>query len=121
MLLSSRSNWHCLVWDVTCPDMFAPSYAALTGETVGTVADRAEDLKKLKYQDIKLSPFCTYCNLRCFGGPSSFIYVRTGEHTKEETGESNAYFYLVQRLSVALQRWNERCQWWDCAMWLTVV
>ena len=28
------SNGHCLVWDVTCPDMFAPSYAALNGDSV---------------------------------------------------------------------------------------
>ena len=26
------SNEHCLVWDVTSSDMFAPSYAALIGE-----------------------------------------------------------------------------------------
>ena len=45
----------CLVWDVTCPGMFASSYAALIGRTVGTIADREEDLEKLKYQDNTIS------------------------------------------------------------------
>ena len=30
-------------------------YAALIGETVGTIADRAKDLKKLKYQNITVT------------------------------------------------------------------
>ena len=28
-------------------------------------------------------------------------------HIKEETGESNSYFYLIQSISVALQRGNK--------------
>ena len=40
---------------MTGPDMFAASYATLIGETVGTISDKVEDLKKLKYQDSTIS------------------------------------------------------------------
>ena len=40
--------WKCgqlLVWDATCPDIFAPSYSAIAGQQVGAVAQQAEDRK----------------------------------------------------------------------------
>ena len=75
--------------------MFAPSYAALIGETAGTIAYRVEDSKIQKYQDITISHYFY------------LLQLTLGRRIKKETGESNAYFYLIQRISVALQQGNE--------------
>ena len=90
--------------------MLVPSCAALIGETVCTAADRVEDLKKLKYQDIKISHHLVPIAIETSGvmgaKARSFLF-KLGRRIKEETGERNAYFYLFHRISVALQRGNE--------------
>ena len=69
------------MWDVTCPDTFAPLYAALIGEIVDTIADRAEDLEKLKYQDITISHHFILIAIETSGvlGAKTGSSVRTGE------------------------------------------
>ena len=44
-----------LVWDATCPDTLAPSYANLAAREVGAVADEAERKKKAKYAHLESS------------------------------------------------------------------
>ena len=47
--------WKCsqtLVWDTICPDTFAPSHVMLATSEAGTVANQAEDRKRLKYADV---------------------------------------------------------------------
>ena len=90
-----RSNVCCLVWDVTCPDMFTPSYAALIGGTVGTVADREKDFKKLKCQDIKLVTILYLLQLRLqvfWGAKARLFLLELRRCIKEDMGESNTYF-----------------------------
>ena len=38
-----------LVWDATCPDMFAPSYSALASTKAGMVAAQMEERKRSQY------------------------------------------------------------------------
>ena len=75
------------------------------GATVCTVADRADDLKKRKYQDITIShhfvPIAIETTVVFVSKARSFL-LELECRIKEETGESNAYFYLIQRISVAL-------------------
>ena len=48
-------NGKCLVWDVTCPDTFAPSYLSLSSREAGAVAIQAEERKKQKYSCLSSS------------------------------------------------------------------
>ena len=38
-----------LIWDATCPDIFAPSYSTFASTEAGLVAAKAEENKKAKY------------------------------------------------------------------------
>ena len=53
-----------MVWDVTCSDMFAGSYAAAASREPGAVAALAEERKVAKYAHLSsLHLFtCTCCN-----------------------------------------------------------
>ena len=74
-------------------------------------------MMKLKYKNITVTIlYLLQFRLRCFffggggggGGVAKLILflVELGRHIKEEAGESNAYFYCIQRISVALQQRN---------------
>ena len=69
-----------------------------------------KDLKKLKYQEITIShrfvPIAIETSDVLEAKAHSFL-LELGRRIKEETEESNAYFYLIQRISVALQQRND--------------
>ena len=50
---------HVLVWDVMCPDTYAPSHIGLDSNEVGLVAAQAEQLKNRKYAELLLSQYFT--------------------------------------------------------------
>ena len=78
--------------DVTCPDMFASSYAALIGGTIGTIAGRAGDLK-LKYQDSKISHHFVPIVIETssvLGTKASSFLLELGRCIKEKTGQERA-------------------------------
>ena len=84
-----------LVWDATCPDTLAPSYRDMASIRTGAVAATAEERKVAKY--IALGAI----------GPKSLAFIRDlGYRMQQRTGEERALTYLLQRLSVAIQRGN---------------
>ena len=92
--------WKCgqlLVWDATCPDTFAASYRTHATSEPGRVAALAEDRKVDKYRDLPRS------HLFC---PLSKIWREVGRRIAMETGEPRSTDFLLQRLSVAVQRGN---------------
>ena len=42
-----------LVWDVTCPDTYAPSHISVATRETGAVAAQAEQRKRLKYAELE--------------------------------------------------------------------
>ena len=48
----SLKGGRVLVWDVTCPDTFAPSHITLAKRETGAIADEAEWRKKQKYSSL---------------------------------------------------------------------
>ena len=98
-----------LVWDATVPDSLAHSYqsAALSGS--GAVAALAESKKVSKYAHLSPSYTFTPVAIELFGtmGPQSRSFVRSlGQRICLYTGDENAGSYLMQHLSVAVQRGN---------------
>ena len=92
-----------LVWDATCPDTFAPSHRDLVTRGAGAVADQAEERNKAKYAELATThhfvPLAVETTVL-------MIFLELGRRIKDESGEPLAYQYLLQRISVAVQRGN---------------
>ena len=104
--------WKCgrlLVWDVTCPDMYAPSYVAGATSEAGAVAVLAETKKKSKYSflDSGHSFLPVVCESSGVIGPLALAFLRElGSRLSQISGEPKSHQYLLQRVSVAVQRGN---------------
>ena len=104
--------WHSgclLVWDATCPDTLAPSYRAHATQESGKVAASAEERKCEKYQGLPPGHTFTPVAIETLGaiGPKSMVFLRElGRRIRAVTDEPKSADYLLQRISVAVQRGN---------------
>ena len=102
-------NGKPLVWDATCPDTLAPSYRDIATANAGAVAAKAEDGKVAKYLSLDPNHSFVPVAVETLGviGPKSMAFLKDLSHRiKQRTGEVKARSYLLQRLSVAVQRGN---------------
>jgi len=106
------ANGRCMVWDFTCPDTLAASHLNHAVVGPGSVANDAESHKSAKYQS--LSPM--YCftpvaveTLGALGDEASHFFRDIGQRIATVTGEPRSYQFLMQRLSVSVQRGNASC------------
>ena len=98
-----------LVWDATCIDTFAPSYAVSAATEAGAVAALAEERKILKYEHLNRNHSFVPVAVETSGvfGPKSMTFLRElGKRLLQVTGEESSLHYLLQRLSVMVQRGN---------------
>ena len=100
-----------LVWDGTVVDTLAPSYVdagSLTPLIVSAVT-RAEGHKVQKYADLAAEYFVSPLTFETLGGPgpqTKTLLVTVGQLLMEATGCSRAGEFLLQRLSLDVQRGN---------------
>ena len=94
------------MWDATCRDTLAPSHLSTAERGPGLVAAEAESQKWKKYSSLGAK----YCfvpiaceSLGVFGAET---FKDLGHRLHQTTGDSNSYQFLLQRLSVAIQRGN---------------
>ena len=111
------SSGRLLVWDATCPDTLAASYRGQATAEAGKVAAAAEDRKANKY--IHLDPAYLFIPLafETLGvfGPKTLAFVRElGRRISQETGEVRETSFLMQRLSIAVQRGNSAAVLGSC-------
>ena len=109
-------NGKPLVWDATCPDTLAPSYRDIATANAGAVAAKAEDGKVAKYLSLDPNHSFVPVAVETFKlgviGPKSMAFLKDLSHRiKQRTGEVKARSYLLQRLSVAVQRGNATSVW----------
>ena len=98
-----------LVWDATSPDTFAPSYSLSATSEAGAVAIGAESRKRSKYICLESIYSFTPVAIESSGGfgPQTLEFLKElGNRLSRVTGEVKSYIYLLQRLSVAVQRGN---------------
>ena len=98
-----------LVWDTTCPDTFVASYRSLATSEAGRVAALAEDRKAQKYAHLTPSYLFTPVAIESAGaiGPQSWAFLKElGRILRQETGGAKSASYLLEQLSVAVQRGN---------------
>ena len=104
--------WKCgrlLVWDATCPDTFAPSYSSHATLAAGEVAALAEERKCAKYNGLPVTHFFTPVAIETSGviGVKSVEFLKElGRRVRQQTGDEPAASFLLQRISVAVQRGN---------------
>ena len=109
MTLTPWSHGRCLVWDFTCPDTFAPSHLNTAVSSPGAVACEAEDRKRQKYAGLAASYCFIPIAVETMGalGEEAVDFIRDlGRRLAIVTGEKRATEFLLQRLSVAIQRGN---------------
>ena len=98
-----------LVWDATCPDTFAPSHLPSAAMSSGAVAQQAEQAKRAKYAHLDASHHFVPVAVETSGvlGPEALQLLRDlGHRLREATGEQRSYQFLLQRVSMAVQRGN---------------
>ena len=104
--------WRCgklLVWDATCPDTLAPSYSSHATLAAGEVAALAEERKVAKYNGLPVTHSFTPVAIETLGaiGPKSLVFLKElGWKARWQSGDERAASFLLQRLSVAVQRGN---------------
>ena len=109
LFLQAPQGPQLIAWDATYRDSFASSYRSSSTHSPGAVADLAEVSKCQKYQH--LPP--THCfkpvafeSLSAVGSRTLAFLKDIGRRIRLETGEPKATFYLLQRLSIAVQIGN---------------
>ena len=98
-----------LLWDYTCGDSLAPSYARQSSLEAGYVAKEAEKRKRNHYEhlekDYNFVPICTE-TMGTWGAEGLKLLYEISKHTTEETGEKNATSHILQAIGVHIQRAN---------------
>jgi len=99
----------CLIWDFSCRDTFAPSYVKGSAARAGHVATLTEIDKHKLYEQLTQRFVLVAVAVETAGtwGKEGLVFIKNvGQRIKEVTGERRATSYLLQRISVALQRGN---------------
>jgi len=102
-------NGKCLTWDVTAPDTLAKSYLQQTALVAGAACKQAAERKISKY--IALSRTHEFCPIAIETlGPindegMSFLQ-QLGHHMTSASGDKREFSFLMQRISIAVQRSN---------------
>ena len=104
--------WQCgklLVWDATCPDTFAPSHLPAAVRGAGVVAAQAEQVKVSKYAHLDTThhfvPFAVETS-GVLGEAAENFTRELARRICKATGEPRSRQFLLQRLSIAVQRGN---------------
>ena len=98
-----------LAWDVTCSDIFAPTYLSLASSGAGRVANLAETRKKLLYQEIEPTRHFIPIAIETsgvFGDEALAFFKELGYHLRSKTQDSQSFHQICQRISVCMQRFN---------------
>jgi hypothetical protein len=106
------ANGRCMVWDFTCPDTLAASHLNHAVVGPGAVANHAESRKTAKYN--ALSPLYRFVpvaveTLGALGDEAIALLRDIGQRIAAVSGEPRSHQFLMQRLSVTVQRGNAAC------------
>jgi hypothetical protein len=103
------SKGRCMVWDFTCTDTYAGSYINETSITPGSAAIKAEERKSKKYENLINDFIFIPVAIETSGiwGPQALKLIHEiGKKIRIATGEARSTSYLIQRISIAIQRGN---------------
>lgn len=109
MSLIPWAGGKAVIWDFTCADTYAASYLNDTSRCAGAAAKSAESKKISKYyllqQQFIFMPVCIETS--GVWGQNAISFIKNiGHKISIITGEPKSTFYLIQRISLAVQRGN---------------
>ena len=102
---------HCrhFVCDYTCPDTLAPSHFQATSIEAGSAAKTAEVRKVAMYQTLAVYYTFMPIAIETLGptGPEDKTFLlEVGQRLREQTGEPGSTSFLLQWISMAIQKGN---------------
>src|SRR6476469_761626 len=103
------SGGKCLAWDATIPDTLAPSHLPSTRALAGAAATQAATLKHHKYSSLSSSHIFIPISVETLGAwaSESLKFVKElGIRVSAASGDRREPAFLLQRLSIAIQRGN---------------
>ena len=106
------ANGRCLVWDFTCPDTLAASHLNRAVLSPGAVAKDAENHKMTNYSSLSAQYDFRPIAVETLGAPGdeALTFFRDlGQRIAAATAEPRSFQFLMQRVSVAVQRGNAAC------------
>ena len=104
--------WSCekvLVWDATCPDTFAPAHISAAVRGAGVVTAQARQVKVSQYAHLDTSQYFVPFKVEAsgvLGKPAEEFTQELARCIYKATGEPRSRQFLLQRLSVAVQKGN---------------
>ena len=109
IIMIIRESKRCLTWDATVVDTFASSYVASTSSTPGAAAETAATRKLSKYSAVSQTHIFILVALKTMGPINAegihFLY-ELGDRLVSVSGDPRESSFLLQRLSVPVQRFN---------------
>ena len=103
------SRGKALAWDATCVNTYAESSVNDTASSAGMAAANAEDRKRTKYSELanryRFEPIAIE-TAGVMGASARDIVEEIGKRISEKSGEKRETWWLLQRLSIAVQRGN---------------
>ena len=109
MTINPYKEGRCLVWDFICLDTFAGSHLSNTSREAGKAAETGERTKIAKYSCLPNDCSFVPVAIETAGpwGESGLKLIRElGAKISEITGENRSTAFLMQSISVAIQRGN---------------
>jgi len=103
------SRGRCLAWDFTSPDTLATSHLPHTSTMAGTAAERAARIKEQKYSSLASTHIFIPVAVETFGSWNAEglgLVRELGKRLTVITGDPRETAFLLQRISVAVQRGN---------------
>ena len=98
-----------LVWDFTCVCTVAPSNLSASIQGPSKAADKAEELKLKKYEELKADYYVVPVAAETFGSwgcQAKKLLDEIGNMLIKKTDEQRAKHFFYQRLSMAIVRGN---------------
>jgi hypothetical protein len=109
LTLTPWEGGRCLVYDVTVADTLAETYLGRTSRVSGGASNQAENAKRNKYSGLParymLTPIA-FESLGVMGEDTKKFMNSIGERLKVAMREPKAKEYLLQRISIQIQRGN---------------
>jgi hypothetical protein len=105
-------NGKCLIWDFTCADTLCKSYVRKGSTEVGSAAAGGEDKKVENYSNLSENYHFVPVGIETYGayGPQAIKLIKQiCKKIQEATGEKLSTFYLMQSISMAVQKGKTVC------------